>query len=110
MGRRRQSPAEDVMDLVSLMPWWAGVLLAIISYLFLHGLAKAPTVSGGLPGSDFMARVMVAGLATAGQYLVPVVCCFGALASVFRRKKRAALFEVATGTAANSAIAEMSWR
>lgn len=98
------------MDLVSLMPWWVGVLLAIISYVFLHGLAKAPTISGGVPGPDYMGRVMVAGLATAGQYLVPVLCCFGALGSALRRKKRAALFEVATGAAANTAIAEMSWR
>lgn len=110
MGRRRQSPAEDVMDLVSLMPWWAGILLAIISYLLLHGLAKAPAVSGGIPGPDYMARVMVAGLATAGQYIVPILCCVGALISVFRRKKRTALFEAATGTAASTAIAEMSWR
>ena len=29
--RKKTSPAEDLIDLVALMPWWAGVLLAIIA-------------------------------------------------------------------------------
>jgi restriction system protein len=110
MGRKRSSPAEDVMDLVALMPWWVGIVLAFTSYVFLHRIAVAPTVTGGVPGSDFMARILVAGLATGGQYLLPVLCLFGALASFFRRKKRADLFERASGPEPAVAVAEMSWR
>jgi restriction system protein len=33
MARRKQSGAEDFMDLVALLPWWASVGLAILSCL-----------------------------------------------------------------------------
>ncbi|HYN60904.1 MAG TPA: restriction endonuclease, partial [Rubrivivax sp.] len=37
MARRgRTSPAEDIMDLVAMLPWWVGVVLALASYLLLH--------------------------------------------------------------------------
>jgi restriction system protein len=42
--RRKSSPAEDFMDLVSVMPWWAGVALALTSYVVLHGLVQPSTV------------------------------------------------------------------
>ncbi|MBC7601596.1 MAG: restriction endonuclease, partial [Ramlibacter sp.] len=29
--RKKTSPAEDLMDLVAMLPWWAGVGLALIS-------------------------------------------------------------------------------
>lgn len=32
MGRKRKSsPAEDLLDLISMLPWWGGVALAILS-------------------------------------------------------------------------------
>lgn len=37
--RRRTSPAEDLMDVVAMLPWWAGVALAVVSYLVLHRMA-----------------------------------------------------------------------
>lgn len=33
--RRKSSPAEDLMDLVAMLPWWVGVALAIVLYLIL---------------------------------------------------------------------------
>lgn len=40
MARRKTSPAEDVMDLVAMLPWWVGVLLAGLAYLALHHVAS----------------------------------------------------------------------
>ena len=34
--RRKSSTAKDLMDLVALLPWWAGVVLAITSYWVLQ--------------------------------------------------------------------------
>ena len=34
--RRKQSKAEDLMDLTALAPWWVGVVLAVVSYVALH--------------------------------------------------------------------------
>lgn len=40
MARRcKSSAAEDLMDLVALMPWWTGVALALASYWALHAVA-----------------------------------------------------------------------
>ena len=36
MGRRTNSPIEDVMDITSKLTWWVGVTLAAISYFALH--------------------------------------------------------------------------
>ena len=38
---KKTSPIEDVMDLVSMLPWWAGVGFALASYLLLHAVAGA---------------------------------------------------------------------
>ncbi|MNV74807.1 hypothetical protein D3C71_1680580 [compost metagenome] len=40
--RRKSSTAEDLMDLVALLPWWAGVVLALVSYWVLHAIATRP--------------------------------------------------------------------
>ena len=38
------------MDLVAMLPWWADVLLALLSYLLLHRVAAQPLAiwAGGL--------------------------------------------------------------
>ena len=62
MARRRQSPAEDLLDLIAMLPWWVGVSLALVSYVLLHQLAAAPVVVAMKPGqmADVMTRTMVA--------------------------------------------------
>ena len=47
---RKTSPAEDLMDLVAMLPWWAGVVLAVASYLLLHGVASKEVVATAQPG------------------------------------------------------------
>lgn len=110
MARKRSSGADDFIDLVALMPWWAGVIAAIAAYFILHGIAVSPVppiqpgkVGSALPG------MMLRGVASAGQYIVPLLCLLGAGASYFRRRKRK---QLATRVAAGSGdtLAEMSWR
>ena len=43
--RKKPSPAEDLMNLVGMLPWWAGVMLALVSYLLLHRVASQPVVA-----------------------------------------------------------------
>ena len=40
--RKKTSPAEDIIDLIALLPWYVGVILAIAGYLVLHRIAIAP--------------------------------------------------------------------
>ena len=48
--RKKTSPAEDLMDLVAMLPWWAGVGLALVSYLLLHRVASQAVLAPALPG------------------------------------------------------------
>ena len=36
MARRKQSFLEDLIEIISYLPWWVGTLLAPISYFLLH--------------------------------------------------------------------------
>ena len=38
--RKKTSPLDDMLELVAMLPWWVGVALALVSYVFLHQLAK----------------------------------------------------------------------
>jgi restriction system protein len=91
--RKRTSPAEDLMDLVALLPWWAGVAIAIVTYLVLHSFATQPPPAFGKPGELGLplAQVMVRAMATVGQYLIPLLCLAGAGASAWRRRQRTQL-------------------
>ena len=110
--KRKTSPLEDMLDLVSLLPWWAGVAIAAVGYVVLHRMAEPVQVTAVQPGqvSHLMTQTVIAGLATAGQYIVPLVGLVGAAMSFFRRKQRAALVtDVAQAQSAN-ALDGMSWR
>ena len=110
--KRKTSPLEDMLDLVSLLPWWAGAAIAAIGYVVLHRMAAPVQVTAVQPGqvSHLMTQTVIAGLATAGQYIVPLVGLVGAAMSFFRRKQRAALVtDVAQAQSAN-ALDGMSWR
>jgi restriction system protein len=110
--KRKTSPLEDMLDLVSLLPWWAGVAIAAIGYVVLHRMAAPVQVTAIQPGqvSHLITQTVFTGLATAGQYIVPLVGLVGAAMSFFRRKQRAALVtDVAQAQSAN-ALDGMSWR
>ncbi len=48
VARRRQTIADDIIDLTAKLPWWLGLLLAVISYVVLHRIAGQglPQASG----------------------------------------------------------------
>jgi restriction system protein len=110
--RRRQSPAEDFLDLVAMLPWWAGVALAIISYLVLHQLAVPPKITAVQPGQlgGMVTGMMFAGIASVAQYFLPLLCLFGALGSFLRRRKREGLVNDVTNAKGAAALHGMSWR
>lgn len=100
------------MDLVSLLPWWAGVVLAVISYLLLHRLAVPPPVVALQPGQvgDLMVRSAGAALAGFGQYAVSLICLSGAAVSAWRRHKRRTLVSNTAQAKGADALDGMSWR
>ena len=109
VARKKSSPVEDLLGLVTLMPWWVGVALALVSYVVLHRMA-APAAPAGVQAGQMAGlavHVMVAGLATFGQYLVPLICLAGAAMSVWKRRQRQLLVANAKGA---DSLDGMSWR
>lgn len=110
--KRKTSPLEDLLDFVSLLPWWAGVAIAIISYVVLHRMAAPVLVTPVQAGQigNMVTQTVLISLAAIGQYLLPLVGLAGAAMSYFRRKQRTVLVtDVAQAQSAN-ALDGMSWR
>ncbi|MDP3191433.1 MULTISPECIES: restriction endonuclease [Comamonadaceae] len=107
--RKKSSPLEDLMELVALMPWWAGCLLALVSYLLLHGVATKGAVTSTQIGAMMTQTVFLA-FASVGQYLLPLICLFGAGLSAIGRSKRKSLVSSVVGSSSANALNNMSWQ
>jgi restriction system protein len=117
MGRRsRSSFADDVIKLVSLMPWWLGVGLAVVLFLALHHVAAmpaaAPLVEPGKPPpiAAVIVPAMMRALATGAQFVLPVLFLIGAGISAVKRRQSRQLVLRATEVRSVSAVDDMSWR
>ena len=110
--KRKTSPLEGMLDLVSLLPWWAGVAVAAVGYVVFHRLAAPVQITAVQPGqiSGLVVQSVITGVATAGQCLVPLIGLIGAAMSFFRRQKRAALFADVAQSNSADALDGMSWR
>ena len=100
------------MEIVAHLPWWVGILLAVISYLVLHQFARPPLVTGMQAGNlaGVMISTMVSALANVGQFLVPFLCLVGAAVSAWRRNDRAARLKQISSATHAGALNDMSWR
>lgn len=104
---RKSNSAKELVELVALMPWWAGVLAAVVSYLLLTALASQPLVSGN--------RVNVfAMLAGAARWGVPAIFLLGAATSAWGRSKRERVINGVRSAAqqgrGHEALAGLSWQ
>ena len=112
MNRRpKSSPFENLISVVALLPWWACVSLALVSYLLLHAFATTPLVLNGAPGQAGQAvgQAMWQAFAYAGQMVVPAACLIGGAISIARRVKRGQLIKNVGQSRAADALHEMSW-
>jgi len=112
MAKKKTSPVEDLIELVAILPWWAGVALAAVSYVVLHRLAVLAVVTSVQPGQvgGLMLRTMFTGLAYAGQFLIPLICLFAAGVSFWNRRHRQNLVSDVAQAKGASALDGMSWR
>jgi restriction system protein len=104
---RRAGPLVEGLSLY----WWAGVALAIASYVFFHWLAgrEQPKVTDARQVANMLPHMMVGGFATFLQYLLPPLCLVGAGISAIQRKKRRALVANVTASKSADALNDMSW-
>ena len=111
MARGGRSGAGSVIDGVALLPWWAGIGLALATHVLFDRLATPPAgpMQAGQMGV-FAQHALVAGVAGVARWGVPSLCLLGALVSFLRRRKRRALLGSVTRSDAALALEGMSWR
>jgi restriction system protein len=110
--RKKTSPFEDLIDLVAMLPWWARVALAVVSYLVLSALARPVAVTGVHPGdiAHVATQAIWKAFAYAGQFIVPLACLIAAVVSGYRRHERKQLVSNVTGASSSDALGDMTWR
>ncbi len=110
--KRKQSPFEDLINIAAMLPWWAGVFVALIAYFVLHHFATAVVAPPASLGqmSDMVANQLVKTLAMIGQYLLPLAFLIGAGVSAYGRHKRAALFADVQESSSASTLNGMTWQ
>lgn len=110
--RKRTSPAEDLMDMVALLPWWAGVALALVLYVVLHRVAGQPVASATQPGQvgAMLTQTLWRTLAGVGQYILPLICLAGAGLSAWRRRERKQLVANVSESKAADVLDGMTWQ
>jgi restriction system protein len=112
MARRSKSNLlEDIFELVSLIPWWAGLIAAAVSYFLFHWLA-APAAPAAIDQRNLgpaLVRMFVSGVSQAAQYLVPLVCIAAAIASALHRLKPKRLFDQLTQNPTADKLSSLTW-
>jgi len=112
MRRKKRGAADDLFSIAAAIPWGAGLVLAVVSYFFIHhyAVAEVPIAIATNQVGQMVAGQLVKSLATYGQYLVPFIFLAGALASFLGRKKREALVRDAAEGNSAEVVRKMSWQ
>ncbi len=112
MGRRKNSTA-GIIEVVSWLPWWGGVLLAMVVWVLFELFTPAPPAAASVkagPMAGYVIQSVVAQLAPIVKYLICFLCLLGAVLSFIGRRKRQTLLQGTQGPGGASAIHDMSWR
>ncbi|MEX2366724.1 MAG: restriction endonuclease, partial [Pseudohongiellaceae bacterium] len=112
MGRKRPSPIEGLLVIASRIPWWAGLLVALVSFLYLRSVALQEVQSSGSAlenmGPAMISQIYIS-LARIFQYVLPLIFCIGAGISFFKASKRKGLLASACANGSSESIHNMSW-
>jgi len=94
LARRRKSPVEDLIEIISTLPWWVGATLAVVSYFLLHNYSEIKVdTSGGISQmGSVVAKNITVTLAKFGQYILPGFFGLGALISFVKSGQIKTLF------------------
>lgn len=118
MGRAKQSPIEDLIDIAAHLPWKIGVVLALIAYFGFHYAASLPLLpvaaadmkSYGESLGSGIGRQLLVTFASVLQYAVPLALLFGSALSFFRTRRQQELHGSVARNPSQDALDGMTWR
>jgi len=112
MSRRKKSGFEDLFELTAMVPWWVGVVLALVSYFVMHQVATMTNVypTNGKGVGHFVGKQMFITFAFYLQYILPVILLAGSAASAIKRQKRGDLHARIADAGTRESLEAMSWR
>ncbi|MDP9140217.1 MAG: DNA topoisomerase I [Pseudomonadota bacterium] len=84
-SRQGQGIWSELIRSAAVLPWWAALLLAVASYFACHALAGMAVPASEQPTAQHYVRT----LATALQYVLPLLLVLAALLSVLGRRQKA---------------------
>lgn len=116
--RKRKAPIEEVIDVMSKLPWWICLILALITYLVLHVYASQPLIQPQSPGSTPVSKIysdaifkgFITTIATFGQYLFPFVFIVAAIISAVKAQQQKRLYDGVARRSDAGALNDMTWR
>lgn len=96
--RKRTSPLDDLFEIAATLPWWVGVVLAVVAYFGLHAYSVSPSPAvDPTHAISVTLQPMLKGLATIFQYVLPLVLLGGAASSAIGRYKGKAVARYISG-------------
>ncbi len=107
MAGRRKNLIEDIVELTTQLPWWAGVVAALLSWGLLHVLLSTPPLS--FPGDDEILPLL-RGVTMVLQYLLPAVFLCAAALSAWLRYKQYKNYADVAGERGHVALELLTWR
>ena len=118
MARKKTSAFDDLVDVTAMLPWQAGITLAVIAYLVLHyfagrapeSLNPADLKAAGTTVANGMAHGITAMLASVFQYVLPIFFLLGSWLSFSRRHRQRELHDKVARDPSADALEKMSWR
>lgn len=101
-----------MIELAALLPPWAALVLAMVSYAVLHemSLIDIPSARDAREEALLVTATLKKQGATIGQYLIPACLVIGAVVSFARRRSRKTLAAETKARGNMSALLDMSWQ
>src|SRR5487761_2037623 len=116
MARKKTSPVEDLFEIAAVLPWWAGVGIAVVAYFVCHSLATSEIAIATKPSElgQSIGQTIVKTIAYFAQYVLPIIFLAGAAVSAIAKAKYRSRFprqvgmQAANGPRPNEAIGSKS--
>lgn len=109
MPRRQRSALDVLFDSVAALPWWVGLVLAFLSFVFFEALSRL-RVGASAGGGAMVSLSFIAPLSSILRVAVPMACALAALMSWLRRRDARRLAGQALARSDAAMTDRMDWR